>query len=141
MASKESANKHYYEELRFLFKSKATQIADLIFTACAKLNDDIILSRKSERWTAFEDKEKFKLKINKYINKMGAVYDGEGSKIITEEFFDILSSIDEHTQKSRIETAIKRAERNYKRWNHHSPALEESTTTVYKLINEIMKFK
>ncbi len=87
------------------------------------------------------NREDYNKKINKYINKMGAVYDGEGSKIITEEFFDILSSIDEHTQKSRIETAIKRAERNYKRWNHHSPALEESTTTVYKLINEIMKFK
>jgi hypothetical protein len=83
MASKESANKHYYEELRFLFKSKATQIADLIFTACAKLNDDIILSRKSERWTAFEDKEKFKLKINKYIKQVNR-------KLDTEIFFNRL---------------------------------------------------
>lgn len=78
--------------------------------------------------------------INKYINPLGASYDGKASKIISDEFFEILNSVDFITNKPRIEHAILRAKRNYSRFTHKSPASEESSTTVFELVEEILKY-
>jgi len=79
-------------------------------------------------------------KINYYINPLGACYDGKGSKIVTEEFFELLMAIDEKTKKERVVLAINRAERNYKKWNHHNPANEESSTKVFELVRELQSY-
>lgn len=78
--------------------------------------------------------------INDYINPLGSTYDGEGSKTVTDDFFEILSGIDTATNRPRIDLAISRAKRNYNLLTHASPATEESSTTVFKLVEEILKF-
>lgn len=78
--------------------------------------------------------------INAYINPLGAKYDGEGSKTITEYFFEILDGIDTKTNIPRIELAISRSKRNYNQLTHVSPAIEESSITVFKLAEEILKY-
>ncbi|HYX08454.1 MAG TPA: RloB family protein [Bacteroidales bacterium] len=78
-------------------------------------------------------------KLNYLLKPFGIKYDGQGSKIITEEIFDILEGIDENTNKERVEIAIKRAKRNLKNHEDVSPALAESSTTVFKLVNELRK--
>ncbi len=75
-----------------------------------------------------------------YINPLGSTYDGEGSKTVTDDFFEILSGIDTATNRPRIDLAISRAKRNYNLLSHASPATEESSTTVFKLVEEILKF-
>jgi len=78
--------------------------------------------------------------INEYINPLGAKYDGNGSKKISEEFFELLNGKSSNQEKSRIDLAIKRAKRNYNRFDHSNPAKEESSTTVFLLIEEIQKY-
>lgn len=77
--------------------------------------------------------------INSYVTPLGAYYDGNGRKIIDEKLFDLLNGIDTITNKPRRELAIKRAKRNYDKFDHISPATEESSTTVYLLVEEIIK--
>ena len=48
--------------------------------------------------------------------------------------------MDEDTGKKRVDIAINRAERNYNRFSHTSPAKEESSTTVFKLVKELLKY-
>lgn len=78
-------------------------------------------------------------KINKLLTPFKINYDGKSSKLVTEELFDLLNGIDEETGKKRIELAIKRAERNFKRFDHTNPAEEESSTTVFRLVRELLK--
>lgn len=79
-------------------------------------------------------------KINKLLKPYGLSYDGENSKIVTEEIFELLDGIDEKTGKERKKLAIDRAERNYLQFNHNNPAIEESSTTVFRLVNELLKY-
>ena len=78
--------------------------------------------------------------INKELKKYDIEYDGRGNKLISDDFFDLLMGIDDKHGISRMELAIRRAERNYNQFNHDSPAMEESSTTVFKLVNEIKKY-
>lgn len=86
------------------------------------------------------DRTQYDRIINNYIVPLGASFNGKGSKIVTEDFFEILNGVDAVTNKPRIELAIIRAKRNYNLLNHASPATEESSTTVFKLVEEILKF-
>lgn len=79
-------------------------------------------------------------KINKLIGKYGVTYDGEKSKKVSEKFFELLDGIDEKTGLERKELATRRAERNYKLFDHTNPAKEESSTTVFRLVREILKY-
>lgn len=79
-------------------------------------------------------------KINSYINPMGISYDGKGNKIVTREFFELLEGIIPETKVIRRDIAIKRAKRNYDRFNHSSPATEESSTKVFELVEEILRY-
>lgn len=79
-------------------------------------------------------------KINKLIKPFKVVYDGKKSKMIDEDFFELLDGFDEKTEEKRVDLAIKRAERNYKQHNHSNPAKEESTTTVFQLVKELLKY-
>ncbi len=78
--------------------------------------------------------------INKCLKEFDIEYDGNGSKIVDEDFFDILTGTDDKTGIPRMVLAITRAERNYKLFTHESPASEESSTTVFVLAKEILKY-
>lgn len=79
-------------------------------------------------------------RINQLLQSFGLTYDGNGSKMITEEIFELLIGIDEQTGLNRTQLAIDRAKRNYEKLSHVSPATEESSTTVFKLVEEILKY-
>lgn len=79
-------------------------------------------------------------KINRLLEPFSIVYDGEGSKIIGEDFFELLDGIDKKTNKKRVYLAIDRAEKNYGRLDHTNPAKEESSTTVFRLVKELLKY-
>jgi len=80
-------------------------------------------------------------KINRYIEPE-AHYDSEGSKAISEDFFDQLESIDPKTGRLRRELAVNRAKRNHEYWvaGGHRAAKMESCTLVYGLIDYLMDF-
>lgn len=77
--------------------------------------------------------------INKYIQPLGANYAGD-TKIVSNKLFEILMGIDTQTQKPRIILAIERAKRIYDKLDHSSPAMEESSTKVFELVQEILKY-
>ncbi|MGL4632300.1 MAG: RloB family protein [Leadbetterella sp.] len=91
------------------------------------------------------DRTKYGGKINKYINKLGAYYDNDGSKIIEQDFFNLLNEIvyvDIKGKKfSRCDLAINRAEKIYNRLDHSNPSIEESSTTIFKLVKELKKYE
>jgi hypothetical protein len=48
--------------------------------------------------------------LNDLINLFNVKYDGNGSKIIEEDFFELLDGVDSKKEKKRVELAITRAE-------------------------------
>jgi hypothetical protein len=62
------------------------------------------------------------------------------SKKIEEDFFELLNEIDDNTNKKKVDLAIERAERNYNHLDHTNAAKEESSTTVFKLVGELLKY-
>jgi hypothetical protein len=79
-------------------------------------------------------------KINELLKPFNVIYDGNGTKLIEDDFFELLEGIDGKTSRKRVELAIIRAERNYDDFDHKNPAKEESTTTVFKLVRELLKY-
>jgi hypothetical protein len=79
-------------------------------------------------------------KINLLLKPYNLTYDGKRSKVITPALFELLDGIDEKIQKERKIAAIERAKRNYNLLDHINPAKEESSTTVFKLVEEILKY-
>ena len=79
-------------------------------------------------------------KINDLLAPHNITYDGNGSKIVSEDFFEILNGIDGKTRKKRVDLAIKRAEKNYKKFTHSNHAKKESSTTVFKLVRTLLKY-
>jgi len=86
------------------------------------------------------DRRQYGQKINEWLAIYNTSYDCEHSKTITDEIFELLDGIDEHTRKERKRLAIIRAKRNYKLFDHKNPAVEESSTTVYKLVEELLGY-
>jgi hypothetical protein len=84
------------------------------------------------------NRSEYESTINNYLQPFGLNYDGKGNKIISEAFFKILNGKDEKNR-SRVLLALTRAERNYKKFGHENHAAKESSTTVFKLIREILK--
>lgn len=78
--------------------------------------------------------------INEHLKPFKVTYDGNGTKLIDEDFFELLDGIDDKTSKKRVELAIDRAERNYNHFDHINPAREESSTTVFRLVRELLKY-
>lgn len=79
-------------------------------------------------------------KINKLLKPFNVTYDGNGNKIVDEDFFELLDGTDDKTKKKRVDLAIVRAERNYDHFDHANPAREESSTTVFRLVKELLKY-
>lgn len=79
-------------------------------------------------------------KINEHLKPFNVTFNSNGTKLIEEDFFELLDGIDEKTSRKRAELAIYRAERNYNHFDHTNPAKEESSTTVFKLVRELLKY-
>ena len=77
-------------------------------------------------------------RLNECLQPFGVHYDGQDSKLIGSDFFDLLLADDPKTDKPRIRQAIERAERLYDQYDHNSPATEESSTTVFRLVKVIL---
>jgi hypothetical protein len=82
----------------------------------------------------------YRQKINELLKALGVFYGDNGSKIITEDFFEFLQGFDHKTGKKRVDLAILRAERNYNKLAHINPAREESSTTVFRLVRALMNY-
>lgn len=85
-------------------------------------------------------RNQYNKRLNQLLSPFNITYDGNGIKIINDDFFEILESIDDNTNQRRIDLAIKRAKRNYNKLDHSSPAKEESSTTIFKLVEELNKY-
>ena len=85
-------------------------------------------------------RDDYNTKINKLLKPYNLTYDGTKSKIITEGIFELLDGIDEKTNQERKITAIGRAKRILTRFDQKNPAKEESTTTVFRLVKELLKY-
>lgn len=79
-------------------------------------------------------------KINEHLRPFKVIYDGNGTKLIEEDFFEQLDGFDKTTNRKRVELAIVRAERNYNNFDHKNPAKQESSTTVFRLVRELLKY-
>ena len=79
-------------------------------------------------------------KINEHLKPFNLIYDGKGTKLIREDFFELLDGIDNKTSRKRVELAIFRAETNYNHFDNINPAREESSTTVFRLVRELLKY-
>ena len=77
-------------------------------------------------------------KINGYINPLGSTYDGKGDKKVTKDFFDLLMGIEPDTGKRRVEIAMCRAKTIFDRLPHINFADEESSTSVFLLVKELL---
>src|SRR5690606_19625553 len=84
-------------------------------------------------------KEEYHNRINKILKPFGLSYNGKKSKLISEDFFNLLNSTDPKLQEKRIYLAIKRAKRNLSKHSHTTPAKAESSTTIFNLVEEILK--
>jgi len=80
-------------------------------------------------------------KLNEHLASLGLSYDGKGSKTISKAIFDSLLAFDPELNKPRMEVAIDRAKRIFNSYDHRSPAEEESSTAVFLLVEEILKYK
>jgi hypothetical protein len=85
-------------------------------------------------------RDSYNNKINEHLKPFKVTYDGNGTKLIEEDFFELLDGIDDKTSRKRAELAIDRAERNYNHFDHTNPAREESSTTVFRLVRELLKY-
>jgi hypothetical protein len=78
-------------------------------------------------------------KINSLLKPFRLSFDCD-KKEITEEIFELLEGYDEKTKKERKISAIERAKRNYKNGDNSNPAKNESSTSVFKLVEELLKY-
>jgi len=85
-------------------------------------------------------RDEYDKKINSHLSFFGASYSGKGDKKVSSKMFEILDGKDDQTHKERKILAIERAKRNYNLLDHQSPAIEESSTTVFKLVEELLKY-
>lgn len=79
-------------------------------------------------------------KINDYLAPFKLRYDAAGSKRISSDFFSVLMGSDEKYDKSRLQLAIERAERIQGFHQENTPSAAESSTTVFRLVQALLKF-
>jgi hypothetical protein len=79
-------------------------------------------------------------KINELLKPFHVAYDGNGSKKVLSDFFEILDGVDAKTKKRRVDLAIERAKRNLSQFQNTTLAAQESSTTVFLLVEELLKY-
>jgi hypothetical protein len=86
-------------------------------------------------------RDQYHEKLNEHLVNFGLFYDGKGSKNVTQKIFDLMLANDRQAGISRIKLAVDRARRIFDFYDHRSPAQEESSTAVFLLVEEILKYK
>lgn len=81
-------------------------------------------------------------KINSYLKEHNLEYNEE-SKFITLEIFEVLQAIDVKTGKARQDLAVERAQKIHERFvkddpSRSNPAAEQSSTTIFKMIERFI---
>ncbi|PKL10685.1 MAG: hypothetical protein CVV48_09515 [Spirochaetae bacterium HGW-Spirochaetae-4] len=87
------------------------------------------------------DRSQYGIQINRQLRSFLLHYDHDGSKDITDELFNLLFSIDPTYGNPRSQLAIERSRKIYNRFDHSSPATEESSTTMHLLFEHLMEFQ
>ena len=82
----------------------------------------------------------YKVKINELLKPFNLTYDSDGRKLITDDIFEFLLGINQTESKTRQEIAINRAKRNYNKFDHKNRAREESSTTIFNLVEELNRY-
>ncbi len=77
--------------------------------------------------------------INRRIKPLGLEYDVNGSKIIEEDFYNYLMSIDPTRNIRRVDIAIQRANHVLEYHKDNTPSDSESSTTVHHLVEVLLK--
>ena len=78
-------------------------------------------------------RDQYNNRLNRYLSAASVVYDGTNSKRVSIDFFDFMQPLQA--------VAITRAKQIYDNLEHRSPAFEESSTTVFRLVEEINKYR
>lgn len=80
-------------------------------------------------------------RLNAHLEPFGLRYDGNGSKLIGPELFALLQAAEPVSGRTRRKMAIGRARKIDQEWNNQGmpPSQQESTTLVYKLVQEIQR--
>jgi len=79
--------------------------------------------------------------LNKFLKPFNLKYDDSSdgrSKSISENLFNVLMALENGER--RVCRAIQRANRIYSQLNHQNPALNESATSVFLLVEKLLKF-
>lgn len=80
-------------------------------------------------------------KLNQNLKQFDVNYPAETNKIINNKLFDLMMLKHENTNnKSRVDIAIERAKRIDNNLNNNNPAIEESSTKVYLLVQKLIKY-
>ncbi len=95
----------------------------------------LLLHFEDHQWWWMNRKD-YNKKLNSYLKPLNIKYDWKTNKIINQNFFDVLYG--------SSEIAIKRAKKIYElfrktNWKCTNPWSEESSTTVYLLVEKILK--
>lgn len=88
------------------------------------------------------NRKEYDNKINSYLKPLKSQYSGKQSKLVSDDFFEIMLAIDLKTQKTRQDLAIARAKRVLKFHEQEgiSPERAESSTAVFKLVEDMKKY-
>jgi len=89
------------------------------------------------------DRKSYNKIINDELKKYDLSYDGKGSKEVSRKFFEWLIATPDGETQSRMDTAIERAKKIHDthKKNGTPPSQWESCTTVYELVEELLKYK
>jgi hypothetical protein len=85
------------------------------------------------------DRKLYHSVLKRHLKPQGLSYDGSGSKTISKELFDHMMAIDSQHSSPRVQLAIRRAERIEKSHKGKTPAQSESSTTVYREVEILLK--
>lgn len=149
--AKEKANGKEYDQIWCVFDRDEDSKFNEAIREAKKEEFRVAYSNQAfEYWIIlhFEDhqggpmhRDQYHDKINKLLKPYEVTYDGKKSKKISEALFEILDGKDEKTGKERSRLAIERAKRIYNQYDHTNPASAESSTTIFKLVEEILKYR
>lgn len=82
----------------------------------------------------------YKYKLNEALMPFGLTYDTDGRKHLCSALLELLDAVDTNNGKPRVDLAIQRAKRNHRLHKKLTPAKAESTTTVFQLVETLLKY-
>lgn len=83
-------------------------------------------------------RRQYDVRLNECLRPYDITYEGRKSKQISTNFFDLMLAVDPQTQRRRVDQALTRAERIFNQYDHRSPATEESSTAVFRVVKVIL---